>query len=356
MSDSTKPEATPEQDEEAGKLPAPERERQNRRATDTPLEELVTSVLEFQERFLYSQLKMLSRDNFWRTMRAAIWAIVIVSVAAVYSMGFNQVYSLMQQAEPEGDYAAFVNIEGPISPDASASAHKVIVSLRNAFKDSKAKGLIIRINSPGGTPVQSAMIHDYIVREKAKYGRAVICVGEDYVASGAYFVASGCDELYVNRSTMAGSIGVKIEGFGMSKLIEQYGVERRIVTNNLAKVRGDMFLPLTEQDSKLLVDRIITPTHEHFIQAVKEGRGDRIKVADEVLFTGDMWTGGEALTMGLVDGLSDLYSVMDEKFGVKYIRNYSSPPNILTQLLGGLSASANEIWTAAETPHLEMMP
>jgi len=295
------------------------------------------------------------RQNRGLTIRAGFWAISIVIVVMMYTMGFHQFVRMFSQGAPEGDYVAFVNIEGTIAPSSSAAANNIIAGLRGAFKDKKAKGLVIRINSPGGTPVQASLVYDYIMREKANYDRDVICVGEDYVTSGAYFIASACDKIFINRSTMAGSIGVKIESYGLTELAKKAGVERRIIANDHAKVRADMWMPLREEDRKKF-EQIITKTHEHFINSVKAGRGDRLHADESVLFSGDMWNGDDALAMGLVDGLSDLHFVLKEQFGVEYIRSFTFQPNPLESLMGIMSTSITDMWETVSVPRLTLAP
>lgn len=312
--------------------------RENRRATDNSMEEMVKGVLASQKDFLDKQASMERSRNFWSTVKAGIWGIAILSVVMLYSMGFSQVYRMFNQGQPESDYTAFVNIEGTIASNTSANANAIIVALRQAFKDKKAKGITIRINSPGGSPVQSAMVYDYIMRKKKDYDRKVIVVAEDIVASGGYFIASAADEIYINKSTMAGSIGVKIESFGLNEVIDKLGIERRIFANNPAKVRGDMYTELSDEDKKR-AQQVITQIHNHFIASVEAGRGDRLKGSKDVMYSGDAWTGEEALAMGLVDGFSDLQSVMEEQFGVEYIRDYTMKNDIITNLIGSMSAS-----------------
>jgi protease-4 len=295
------------------------------------------------------------RQNRGLTIRAGFWAISLVIVVMMYTMGFHQFLRMFSQGAPEGDYAAFVNIEGTIAPDTPAAANNIIAGLRSAFKDKKAKGLVIRINSPGGTPVQASLVYDYIMRQKADYDRDVICVGEDYVTSGAYFIAAACDKIFINRSTMAGSIGVKMESYGLTELAKKAGVERRIIANDHAKVRADMWMPLSNEDRSKL-EEIISKTHEHFISSVKEGRGERLVTAEDILFSGDMWNGDEALAMGLVDGLSDLNDVLQKQMGVEYIRNFTFQPNPLESLMGMMNTSVVDIWETVSLPRLMLTP
>ena len=312
---------------------------EHRRETDNDLMDLVKVVLGSQKDFIARQAKMERSRNFFGVVKTSVVSLAVISVVLLYSMGFNEVYQMFQQGEPEGEYAAFINIEGPISASAQANGNAIIASLRRAFKDDKAKGIVIRVNSPGGSPVQSDMVYEYIMRKKVDYDRPVIVVAEDIVASGAYYISSAADEIYINKNTLAGSIGVKVEGFGLSKAIQKFGIERRVFANSPAKVRGDMYTNLTADD-KDHIQNVIVQTHRNFIAAVEAGRGKRLTGDKKVLFSGDIFMGDQAIAMGLVDGYSDLYSVLDKKYGVEYIRNYTIGGSPLANLMSKLSTSA----------------
>jgi protease-4 len=157
--------------------------------------------------------------------------------------------------------------------------------------------------------------------------KPLICTGEDMMTSGGYMIATGCDKIYVRPSTVAGSIGVIMASFGFDQAIEKFDVERRVFTAGNNKARIDPFKPLREED-KAKFETMLGNIHQEFIRVVKESRGDKLKGDDEVLFSGDFWTGHEAVELGLVDGIGDLASVMKDEFGVKHAINYSPSPSI----------------------------
>jgi protease-4 len=189
------------------------------------------------------------------------------------------------------------------------------------------------VNSPGGSPVQSSIIYDRILALKAEHPeKRIVTVATDTLASGAYFVASATDRIYVNRSTIAGSIGVVSDGFGFTDALKRLGVERRVFTAGENKARLDPFIPLTDADKAKIAD-VLSEIHKHFIDAVKTGRGDRLSFEAAGLFEGDVWTGNQALEMGLVDALGDLTSVLDREFGVEHARDYTIKPAFLERIM-----------------------
>lgn len=223
-----------------------------------------------------------------------------------------------------GDYVAVVRIEGEIMPNQQAAAKNLLPALKEAFTDKKAKGVILVINSPGGTPVQASLIHDAVVRLRQEYpDKKVIAVGEDFLTSGAYWIASSAPEIYVNESTVTGSIGVIASGFGvdMTKL-KRYGLERRVTTAGDMKNRNDMFSPQRPEDIKK-TKSVVEYMHAHFINAILAARKGKITGDQKRLFSGDYWTGKQAVQMGLADGLSDLPTIMREKFNVQTAADYT---------------------------------
>ncbi len=223
-----------------------------------------------------------------------------------------------------GDYVAIVRIDGEIMPSQSAGARSVLPALKEAFSDTKAKGVIIVINSPGGTPVQASLIHDSIVRLRVQYpDKKVVAIGEDYLTSGAYWIATSAPEIYVNKSTIAGSIGVISTGFGVDLTkLKQYGIERRIAKAGDYKNRNDMFLPQRTEDIKKM-QAVIGDMHKHFIDSVMSTRRGKINADMKTVFNGDYWTGNQAVKLGLVDGVSDLPTIMREKFNVEKVADYT---------------------------------
>lgn len=238
-------------------------------------------------------------------------------------------------------YASVVRIEGEISPGSTASAEALVPQLEKAFSDERSRGVVLLVNSPGGTPVQSSIVHDRIMALRAKFpAKPVYAVGEDMVTSGAYMIASAAQTIVVNRSTVTGSIGVISRGFGFSGLMEKLGVERRVQAAGDSKNSQDPFLPQTAAD-KARQSQMLAEVHVHFIETVKASRGDRLKLDTPGLFSGAVWTGERALQAGLVDKLGDLPSVKEE-LGVTALRDHAPAAPLLKSLLGGMYSQLNE--------------
>lgn len=212
-------------------------------------------------------------------------------------------------------YVNLIKLNGRISADSTFSSDKVAPLLKKAFEDAKAEGVIIKINSGGGSPVQSSLIHNEILRLKKIYRKKVVVIGEDALASGAYYVAVSADKIYVNQNTLTGSVGVVSEGYGVAELAKKLGVEHRVHTAGSNKRRHDRFKPESHEDIKKL-NQELTDVHEDFISAVKTGRGARLKADAKEVFSGDAWNGAKAKEMGLVDHLGGVYEVMEKEFQV----------------------------------------
>ena len=208
-------------------------------------------------------------------------------------------------------HTAMVEVNGLIGPGSDASAEKVTLALQAAFKDQNTQGVILRINSPGGSPVQSQTIYDEMRRLRQKYPEVPLyAVVEDICASGGYFVAAGADRIYVGKASIVGSIGVLMNGFGFTGLMEKLGVERRLITAGDNKGSLDPFTPLDEKDARH-VKQMMNDIHEQFIGVVREGRGERLKEGPE-LYSGLVWTGQKSIELGLADGIGSLDYVARE--------------------------------------------
>jgi len=233
---------------------------------------------------------------------------------------------------PKGEpYVSLVRIRGTIQSEGSASAQFLNPIITKAFEDQYAKGVLLVINSPGGTPVQADLIHDHIVRLKKQYKKPVIAVGEDQLTSGAYMAAVAADKIYVNESTMAGSIGVIAQHKGFHELAEKLGIENHVVTAGAHKYRLNPFDEVKEEDL-LKMKGALEKIHYHFIDTVRLGRGDRLNADPEILFSGDWWTGNEVVELGLVDGIGDIQTVLLEEFGVKYSMDHTRRKGLLSGL------------------------
>jgi protease IV len=239
-------------------------------------------------------------------------------------------------------YVALVKVSGEIMPDKEASALNLNPLLERAFQDTRAKGVALLINSPGGTPVQSALIHEQIRALRVKYpDKKVIAVGEDLMTSGAYMIASAADQIVVNRSTIAGSIGVVSRGFGFTGLIEKLGVERRVMTAGEAKNMLDPFVAQTDRDREKQAE-LLSSIHAHFIDVVKDARGSRLQLDTPGLFSGAVWTGEAAVHSGLADKLGSLESVMRDDFKVTTYKEYAKPMPLMQMLASTVGVKVAE--------------
>lgn len=219
-------------------------------------------------------------------------------------------------------YTALVQLNGVIKSTGEASAEKIVEALQAAFKDQATQGVVLRINSPGGSPVQSGIINDEIRRLRAKHPDIPLyAVVEDVCASGGYYVAAAADRIYVDKASIVGSIGVLVDGFGFTGAMDKLGVERRLLTAGQNKGFLDPFSPQDDQHkqhAQLLLDDI----HKQFIEVVRKGRGKRLKESPD-LFSGLMWTGAKSVELGLADGLGSVEYVAREVIKAEDIRDYT---------------------------------
>lgn len=242
--------------------------------------------------------------------------------------------------KPSKPYVSVVKVTGEIMPDKSASAKALGPLLESAFKDSASKGVVLLINSPGGAPVQSSLIHDQIVELKKKYNKRVYAVGEDLMASGAYMIAVSADQIIVNRSTITGSVGVISRGFGFTGLMDKLGIERRVATAGSSKNMLDPFGPQTPQDTAKQHE-LLEEIHGHFKDTVKEGRGQRIDPTDETLFSGTVWTGDTAVKKGIADKLGSLQTAVSE-LGAEEVFEVAPKPSLMDTALGLITTKISE--------------
>lgn len=285
-------------------------------------------------------LKEKRSDRRWKTLRSLLWLALFtyISVSLLHLFSGNNTSATTSSDK----YVSLVRLEGMIAPGRDFSAEQIVPTLRDAFADKNAKGVVIDINSPGGTPVQAAIIHDAIISFKKKYHKKVIVVGEDLLTSGAYFVSVAADKIYVNPSTLTGSIGVIMKGFGFVDVMKKIGIERRVYTAGIAKDRLDPFLPQNPEDLKK-IQAVMTEVHQNFVKAVMEGRQGKLKAAAEVLFTGDFWSGQAALDLGLVDGLGNLMDTMNKEFDTTDFKEYGNTSNFFRLFTGQLGSAFDSL-------------
>lgn len=238
----------------------------------------------------------------------------------------------------DGPYVALIKLSGMIDADRDFSAEVVLPKLRAAFADKAAKGVVLDIDSGGGSPVQSSIIHDAIIEFKQQYHKQVLVVGEDLLASGAYYVAVAADKIYVNPNSITGSIGVIMKGFGFDDTIKKLGIERRVFASGNSKDRLDPFLPTNPQDVAK-IQQILSEVHLNFSQVVLEGRKGKLHGDPKILFSGDFWSGQEALKLGLVDGLGNVSAAIKKEFHVTHYHDYSAGQNLLKNIINQVGVS-----------------
>lgn len=293
---------------------------------------LTVMLIDHLNRLNDNQAKVLAaqkKELRWRNIRWAVWIMMVVFSVGISLFFTNAFYSILHGgAGPDESYASLVRIDGTIAADQKVSAQRINPALSRAFRDEKSKGVVILVNSPGGSPVQSSLIRDRIIELRKEFpNKKVVTVAEDTIASGAYMIATGTQEIYVNRSTVTGSIGVVMSSFGLDGLISRLGIERRVYTAGENKARLDMFKPASKDDISK-IKTILYDVHTHFTEAVLEARKEKLHGDRNVLFSGDFWTGERAVELGLADGISDLPTVLKTVFNVSHTRDYTPVQNV----------------------------
>ncbi|HSG11802.1 MAG TPA: S49 family peptidase [Gammaproteobacteria bacterium] len=266
--------------------------------------------------------------------RARRWSIFFKVLLAFYLLALLLLYMPRDWDEVTAagkKHTALVELSGAISDTSEASADSVIGGLRDAFEDKKTAGVILRANSPGGSPVQSSYIYQEIRRLRELHpDKKLYAVITDMCASGCYYVVSAADEIYVNKSSIVGSIGVRMDSFGFVDTLDKLGIERRLYTAGENKGFLDPFLPSKEADIDH-IQKLLGDIHEQFKSAVRDGRGDRLQDLPE-LFTGLVWTGEEGIDMGLVDKIGSAGYVAREVIGEEEIVDFTQEPDLLERL------------------------
>jgi len=240
------------------------------------------------------------------------------------------------------EYTAVVDIKGIIMSNTDASADNVIPALQDAFEDDKAKGIILNCNTPGGSPVQSSLIYDEIMRlRKLHPDKPIHAVAGDLCASGGYFIVSAAENIYANRSSLVGSIGVRMKSFGLVEVMKKIGIESREMTAGKYKALIDPFKPSTPE-AEAHIKRMLSSTHKHFIDSVKAGRGDRLKDNGDI-FTGLFWTGEDAKTLGIIDDFGSVASVARDIIKAETTVNFSPQKTLLDKLSSRVGASISTL-------------
>ena len=238
-------------------------------------------------------------------------------------------------------HTALVELKGVISAESKASADKIISALQAAFKDKNTAGVVLRINSPGGSPVQAGYINDEIKRLRGKYKETPLyVVVQDICASGGYYVAVAGDKIFVDKASLVGSIGVLMDGFGFTGTMEKLGVERRLVTAGANKGFLDPFSPLNPEQQKY-AQQMVGEIHQQFISVVKAGRGARLKETADT-FSGLIWSGEKSVQLGLADGFGSLDSVARDVVKAEQIVDYTAEDSFSEQLARRFGTTAAE--------------
>lgn len=299
--------------------------------------------------FEQSLVNELAREVISEQRRNRRWGIFFKALLALYLFAFFMVYlsKNMEMASLSGDkHTALIDIHGVISANTEASADYIVTGLRRAFEDENTQGVILRINSPGGSPVQAGYVNDEIRRLKGEYPDIPLyAVISDICASGGYYIAAAADEIYANKASLVGSIGVIMAGFGFVDAIEKLGIERRLLHAGDNKGFMDPFQPL-KLEEETHVQGLLDEIHQQFITIVKEGRGDKLQ-NNEKLFSGLIWSGEESIKLGLVDGLASSSQVARDIIGAEDIVDFTKRENYLDRFAKNIGSAMFRSFTDA---------
>ncbi|HRD64725.1 MAG TPA: signal peptide peptidase SppA [Candidatus Competibacter sp.] len=293
------------------------------------------------ERWARDVLTKLAFAAVTEQRRARRWGIFFKLLFFAYLVGLL-VLAWPENLDTAGSvkrHTALVRVDGLISGSTEASAKNVIEALRKAFKDKNTIGVVVEINSPGGSPVQAGEIYDEIRKLRQQYPKIPVhAVASDVCASGGYYIAAAAQNIYANKASIVGSIGVRMDSFGFTDAIAKLGIERRAYTAGTNKDFLDPFKPADPEEVKHL-QGMLDAIHQQFIAAVKQGRGERLK-DDPAVFSGLMWTGEQSVGLGLVDALGSSRYVAEEVIGEKTVVDYTKRTRWLDRLFDGTEASA----------------
>ncbi|KIP96578.1 MULTISPECIES: signal peptide peptidase SppA [Pseudomonas] len=291
--------------------------------------------------------------------RSRRWGIFFKLLTFIYLFGALALFSPLlnlQKGASSTPHTAVIDVRGLIADKEAASADNIVGSLRAAFKDPNTKGVILRINSPGGSPVQSGYIYDEIRRLRGENpDTKVYAVISDLGASGAYYIASAADQIYADKASLVGSIGVTAASFGFTGLMDKLGVDRRVYTSGEHKAFLDPFQPQKPEEAAFW-KTVLETTHKQFIDSVRKGRGDRLKDAEHPeLFSGLIWSGEQALNLGLIDALGSTSYVARDVIGQEEMVDFTvqeSPLDRFTKKLGASVAEQLAMWMGFQGPAL----
>lgn len=271
-------------------------------------------------------------ERRWRRGVRLAWFLLAVAVA------WGLVAQRGHVTTPSGPHTALIEIRGEIASEGDASAENIVSALRSAFDEKDAKAVVMRINSPGGSPVQAGIVYDELKRLKALHpGKKVYAVCEEVCASGAYYMAVGADEIYVDKASIVGSIGVLMDGFGFTGTMDKLGVERRLITAGANKGMLDPYSPLLPKQ-RAYAQAMIDTIHQQFIAVVKEGRGARLHETSDT-FSGLFWNGEDAVNQGLADHFGSLDHVARDVVHAEDVIDYTLQENVAERLAKRFGAS-----------------
>ena len=286
------------------------------------------------EKLAFAALNEQKATRRWKTFVRLSWlAFFVVLVWMALHRG-------TPVSDASGPHMAVVEIKGEIAAGADASAEFINAALKAAFEDDGAKAVVLLINSPGGSPVQAGMMNDEILRLKAKHKKPVYAVVEETCASAAYYIAVAADQIFVDKASIVGSIGVLMDSFGFTGLMEKLGVERRLLTAGENKGFLDPFSVQTEKQ-RAFAQTMLNQIHQQFIAVVKAGRGKRLKETPD-MFSGLFWTGQQAIELGLADQLGTLEYVAREVVKTEEIIDYTRRDNVAERLAKRFGAAIGE--------------
>jgi len=286
------------------------------------------------EKLAFAALEEQRASRRWKLIGRMTWLLILVLLIWI---GFG----LGGPAKgTSGPHTAVIEIKGEIASGADASADLVVAAMRSAFEDRGAKAVVLLINSPGGSPVQAGIINDEIRRLKAKHGKPVYVVVEESCASAAYYIAVAADKIFVDKASIVGSIGVLMDGFGFTGLLDKLGVERRLMTAGENKGFLDPFSPQTEKQ-RAFAQTMLDQIHRQFIDVVKAGRGKRLKETPD-MFSGLFWSGQQAIELGLADQLGNLDYVAREVVKAEDVIDYTRRENVAERLVKRFGAAIGE--------------
>jgi protease IV len=286
------------------------------------------------ERLVFESHREMRRARRWNVGIRLAWLLGCVALAfALFNQGGSS-------ADTSAPHTAVVEIKGEIASGSEAGADLIVGAMRSALEDSGSRALVLLINSPGGSPVQAGIVNDEIRRLKSLHGKPVYAVVEESCASAAYYIAAAADRIYVDKASIVGSIGVLVDGFGFTGLMEKLGVERRLMTAGENKGFLDPFSPQTEAQ-RTHAQAMLNQIHQQFIAVVRRGRGDRLKENPE-LFSGLFWSGQQAVELGLADGLGSLDFVARDVVKAADIIDYTRRENVAERLARRFGAAVGE--------------